>query len=96
MLLDLFDLPIFLVLSEILAPLDLLKILDQPKILWFCKISPSNYWRVNIPFTLGQLFRSVPNLKQYVVAKLALRRRIVAMSKPNLVIALVALILTRL
>jgi hypothetical protein len=41
--------------------------------------------------TLGQLFKITPNLKQYVVAKLAPGRRTITPSRPNLVITLVAI-----
>ncbi len=41
--------------------------------------------------TLGQLFKIVPNLKQYVAAKLAPRKITIFLSRPNLVIALVAI-----
>jgi hypothetical protein len=41
--------------------------------------------------TLGQLFKIAPNLKQYVAAKLAHRRRTITPSTPNLVIVLVAI-----
>lgn len=42
-------------------------------------------------FTLGEFFRIAPNLRQYVVAKIAPRRRIVIMLGPNLVIAFVVI-----
>jgi len=37
-------------------------------------------------FTLGQLFKITPDLKQYVVAKFTPRRRIVTTLRPNLII----------
>ncbi len=40
-------------------------------------------------FTLGQLFRIAPNLKQYVVTKFAFKRKTIMTSKPNLIIAFV-------
>jgi hypothetical protein len=40
---------------------------------------------------LGQLFKITPNLKQYVATKLALGRKNVIASKPNLVIGLVVI-----
>jgi hypothetical protein len=42
-------------------------------------------------FTLGELFKITPNLRQYVTAKIAPRRKIVIMPGPNPVIAFVAI-----
>jgi putative effector of murein hydrolase len=50
---------------------------------------PSNCWRINI--LLPQPFKIVPDLKQYVVAKLAPRRKNIIATRPNLVIALMAI-----
>jgi hypothetical protein len=40
---------------------------------------------------LGQVFKTTPNLKQYVDAKLAPRKIIIITQGPNLVIALVVI-----
>jgi hypothetical protein len=41
--------------------------------------------------TLGQLFKIVPNLKQYVVAKITLGRKNITIVGPNPIITLVAI-----
>ncbi len=41
--------------------------------------------------TLGQLFKIVPNLKQYVTSKFFPKKKIVTTSRPNLVIASMAI-----
>ncbi len=41
--------------------------------------------------TLGQLFKIVPVLKQYVVVKLAPRKKYIIAIRPNLIIALMAI-----
>jgi hypothetical protein len=40
---------------------------------------------------LGQLFKIAPNLRQYVTTKLVLGRKIITMSRPNLIIASMAI-----
>jgi hypothetical protein len=42
-------------------------------------------------FTLGQLFKILPNLKLYVAAKIILGRKNIIVIKPNPIITLVAI-----
>jgi hypothetical protein len=42
-------------------------------------------------FTLGQLLKIDPDLKQYIVTKLASKKKTITMSRPNMIITLMAI-----
>jgi len=63
-----------------------LEILDQPNFFWFWRISPNNYWKLNIPLFWASSSRFALDLRQYVMTNLAPKRRIVIALRPNLVI----------